>query len=211
MDQESKIGSLLMYLVRHCLVDLDTEELIRGTQNVDLNKEGEEEAMELRDFFKDKPIWEVYSDDLARTYQTAVSIAEPHRLKVEQDVLLRSWDVGSDLEGRSIEANKWEVRKLKMQPTLHPVGGESWAECEARAAQALAKYTAIAIEAPAPIVLVLHGSLLQLLWKMMGMEDPNAHEYDSTPIEPSGVIAVYLGRNGYRARILREAKEAVDA
>lgn len=205
-----KVGEALMYLVRHCLVDLDTEEKIRGTQNVPLNAEGEEEAAELADFFRDLPISAVYSDDLDRTYHTAISIGKAKDLRVQQDVLLRSWDVGADLEGKSIEANRWEIRELKMQPTKIPVGGESWEACMQRAMTTLAKYTAIALEAPAPIILVLHGSMLQLLWELMGFAQ-DEHEYDTTPIEPSGIISVYLSRTGYRARILRDAKEAVDA
>ena len=205
-----KLGKVVMYLVRHCLVDLDTEEKIRGTQNVPLNPEGEEEAAELADFFRDIPISAIYSDDLDRTYHTAISIGKAKDLEVKQDVLLRSWDVGADLEGKSIDANRWEIRKLKMQPDLVPVGGESWADCMERAMQTLTKYTAIALEATAPIILVLHGSMLQLLWELMGFAQ-DEHEYDTTPIEPSGIIAVYLTRNGYGAQILREAKEAVDA
>lgn len=206
-----KVGDRLMYLVRHCLVDLDTEERIRGTQNVPLNEEGEEEAAEVADFFRDIPISAIYSDDLDRTYHTAISIGKAKGLQVEKDTLLRSWDVGSDLEGKRIDANRWEIRELKMQPSKIPVGGESWEHCMERAITTLAKYTAIALAAPAPIVLVLHGSLLQLLWELMGFAHDQQHEYDTTPIEPSGIICVYLSRTGYRARILREAKEAVDA
>lgn len=210
MVNDSRLGDVLMYLVRHCLVDLDVEEKIRGTQNVPLNEEGEREAAELQDFFRDVPVSAVYSDDLDRTFHTAIAIAEPHSLSVNQDVLLRSWDVGSDLEGRKIEANKAEIRKFKLQPHLIPVGGESWASAEQRAMTTLVKYTSLALEHFEPIVLVIHGSLLQLLWKLMGQEEPNA-DYDSTPIEPSGVIAVYPTRTGYRTKILRKAKEPVGA
>lgn len=194
-----------MYLVRHCLVDLDDEDKIRGVQNVPLNEEGEREAQELSKFFRELPIFAVYSDDLDRTYHTAIAIAEPHRIQVAQDVLLRSWDVGSDLEGRSIEANRTKIRELKMQPHLFPVGGESWGHAENRAQETLMKYTAIALDSPGPIVLAVHGSMLQLLWKLMDQEIPSS-DYDSTPIEPSGVIAVYATRHGYDAKILRGAK-----
>ena len=206
----NRLGEVLMYLVRHALVDLDVEERIRGTQNVPLNEDGERESEELRDFFEPRPISAVFSDDLDRTYHTAIAIADGHHLKVQQDVLLRSWDVGSDLEGKSIAANRLQIRELKLQPHLIPKGGESWEHCEMRALETLAKYTAIALASPAPIVLVLHGSMLQLLWHHMGQEE-HGPEYDTTPIEPSGVIAVYATRTGYRPKILREAKEAVDA
>jgi broad specificity phosphatase PhoE len=204
------IGGVLLYLVRHCLVDLDEEERIRGTQNVPLNDEGEEESAEVADFFRDLPISAIYSDDLDRTYHTAIAIAKEKDLPVKKDIRLRSWDVGSDLEGKSIDANHLEIRKLKMQPQLIPIGGESWGVYERRAEKTLERYTRIALDSPAPIILVIHGSLVQLLWNLMGQNN-NSHAYDDTPIEPSGIIAVYLARNGYQTRILREAKEALDA
>lgn len=210
MASNNANGDLLMYLVRHALVDLDQEERIRGTQNVPLNEEGQEEALELAEFFRDRPISGVYSDDLDRTYHTAISIAHQHDMAVKKDILLRSWDVGSDLEGKSIDQNQMTVRKLKLQPHLIPTGGESWGAAERRAAATLDKYTRVALDADHPIVLVLHGSLLQILWKMMGAEE-NSHDYDTTPIEPSGVIAVYMTRSGYKPKILRKKKVAEDA
>src|SRR5215475_6754002 len=111
-------GDVLFYMVRHALVDLDEEEKIRGMQNVALNQEGEREAMELAEFFRDIPISDVYSDDLDRTYHTAISIAHVKGLTVKKDIRLRSWNIGPDLEGLSINANRLEVRKLKMQPEI---------------------------------------------------------------------------------------------
>lgn len=204
------MGGVLFYIVRHALVDLDTEERIRGTQNVPLNEEGECEAEEVAEFFRDRPISAIYSDDLDRTYHTAISIGKEKHLSVKRDIALRSWDVGSDLEGKSIAANHLEIRKFKKQPQLVPLGGESWGSYEDRARQTLERYTRIALDAEEPIVLVLHGSLIQLLWGLMGQEQ-DSHAYDDTPIEPSGIIAVYLTRGGYKTGILREKKEAVDA
>jgi broad specificity phosphatase PhoE len=201
------MGELLMYLVRHALVDLDREERIRGTQNVPLNQEGERETEELADFFRDRPISAVYSDDLDRTYHTAMRIASEHHLEVGKDIALRSWDVGADLEGKSIEAHKDEIREFKLQPHLIPTGGESWGDYTDRAGRTFEKYVRVALDAPSPIVIVLHGSILQCVWRLLGQDE--GHEYDSTPIDPSGVIAVYLGRNGYQTRILRAEK--VDA
>lgn len=205
-----KIGQPLMYLVRHATVDLDLEGKIRGTQNEPLNDQGEQEANELADFFRDLPISAVYSDDLDRTYHTAITIAHAKDLPVTQDILLRSWDVGSDLEGLSIAANELEIRELKLQPDKIPVGGESWNSFEAKVINAYRKYVSKSLNADAPIVLVLHGSTFQVIWDLIGAADKNA-TYDSTPVEPSGVAAVYASRDGYQAKILRLAKEMNDA
>lgn len=204
------LGEVMMYIVRHALVDLDEENKIRGTQNVPLNDEGEEEARELAEFFKDIPLSAVYSDDLDRSYHTAIAIAQAKGLPVAQDIALRSWDVGSDLEGRSIDAHHLEIREFKMQPHLIPKGGESWGSYQEKALRTLVRYTEIALVSGKPIVLVIHGSLIQLWWQMMGQEKTD-HSYDDTPVEPSGVIAVYASRQGYKTRILRDEKEATDA
>src|SRR6266478_2642556 len=97
MPVADKIGQPLMYLVRHATIDLDVEGKIRGTQNDPLNDQGEGEAAELAAFFADLPVSAIYSDDLDRTYHTAIRIAHAKDLEVKQDISLRSWDVGSDL------------------------------------------------------------------------------------------------------------------
>jgi len=205
-----KIGQPLMYLVRHATIDLDVEGKIRGTQNEPLNEQGEDEAAELEEFFADLPVSAVYSDDLDRTYHTAIRIAHGKGLEVTQDIGLRSWDVGWDLEGLSIAANEAEIKELKFQPDKIPVGGESWNSFEKQALDAFNKYVSKAMDAAEPIVLVLHGSCIQVIWDCIGAAEKGA-SYDSTPIEPSGVAALYVARDGYKAKILRLGKVMADA
>src|SRR6266446_2596948 len=205
-----KIGQPLMYLVRHATIDLDVKGKIRGTQNEPLNEEGEDEATELEEFFADLPVSAVYSDDLDRTYHTAIRIAHGKDLEVTQDIDLRSWDVGWDLEGLSIAANEAEIKELKFQPDKIPVGGESWNSFEAKMLKAFDKYVIKAMEASDPIVLVMHGSGLQVIWDYIGAAEKGT-SYDSTPFEPSGVAAIYIARDGYKAKILRLAKVMADA
>src|SRR6266446_6771477 len=157
-----KIGQPLMYLVRHATIDLDVEGKIRGTQNEPLNEQGEDEAAELGEFFADLPVSAVYSDDLDRTYHTAIRIAHGKDLEVTQDINLRSWDVGSDLEGLSIAANEAEIKELKFQPDKIPVGGQSWNSFEKQTVKAFEKYVAKAMTASAPIIVVMHGSGIQV-------------------------------------------------
>jgi probable phosphoglycerate mutase len=205
-----KIGQPLMYLVRHATVDLDVEGKIRGTQNEPLNDQGEDEALELAEFFRDLPVSAVYSDDLDRSYHTAISIAHAKDLEVVQDIALRSWDVGHDLEGLMISAHESEIKELKLQPNKIPVGGQSWNTFESETLKAFDKYLAKAMDASAPIVLVVHGSGLQVIWDYIGAADKSAG-YDSTPIEPSGVAAICMARDGYKTQILRKAKVMEDA
>ena len=210
MEASDKIGGILLYIVRHCEVDSDGEGKIRGLQNQSLNEEGDRQCAELAEFFKDIPISAVYSDDLKRTYHTAITIAHTHDLEVTQDVDLRSWDVGSDLEGRSIEANEDEIRELKLQPDKIPVGGESWAEFERKAISTFEKYTSKALDASAPIVIVIHGSGIQAIWDYLGIVEKSG-AYDATPIDTAGIAAISMTRRGFSVKVLKGAKDLVDA
>jgi broad specificity phosphatase PhoE len=196
--------------VRHATVSADTAGIIRGTLNSGLDDQGEAEAADLADLFEDKPVSAVYSDDLKRTYHTAISIAHCKGLEVVQDPDLRSWDVGPDLEGRSISANEDEIRELKLQPDRIPVGGQSWGDFEVQTIAAFNRYLSKAMAADAPIVLVIHGSGIQVIWDYIGALDKNP-AYDATPLENAGVAAISMSRNGYRVKVLQGAKEMADA
>lgn len=204
-----KLGEVLLYIVRHCEVGLDSERKIRGLQNESLNETGEEQSKELAEFFANLPISAVYSDDLERSYHTAIVIAHTHDLEVTQDIALRSWDLG-ELEGRSIDANEGTIKELKMQPDKVPVGGQSWRDFEDQIKSAFSKYASMAMSASGPIVLVLHGSGIQVIWNCIGAMDKSA-DYDATPLDTSGVATISAARDGYRAKILRGAKELADA
>jgi len=191
-------------------VNSDSEGKIRGLQNHGLNDRGEEQAKELGEMFAKIPISAIYTDDLKRTYHTALAIAHKWNMEVKQDTALRSWDVGSDLEGRKIEANEDAIKEFKLQPDKIPVGGQSWADYEAQICAAFDKYVGRAMDAPNPIVLVLHGSGLQVIWEHLGAMEKSA-EYDDTPLETSGVAAIYFSRDGLKVKALKGAKEMADA
>lgn len=205
-----KIGNVLLYIVRHASVDEDDEGLIRGLGNASLNDKGKEQAAELERMFADIPVSAVYSDDLDRSYQTAISIAHAKELKVNKDTDLRSWHLGADLEGHSIAANEYMIRDLKLQPHKIPVGGESWGDFEAKTIKAFDRYIAKALKAAAPIVLVLHGSDIQVIWHYIGAKEKSG-AYDDTPLDNSGVACISMSRGGYTVKVLRGAKELVDA
>lgn len=210
MESDSKVGTVLLYIVRHALVEKDSAGQIRGVLNDGLNDQGEKQAKSLGEFFADKPLSAIYSDDLKRTYHTAIAIAHQKGLEVTQDPDLRSWDVGPDLEGRSIAANEDEIKELKLQPERVPVGGESWGVFEGKTTKAFDRYVSQALVASAPILLVLHGSGIQVIWDYIGAMDKTA-AYDATPIENAGIAAIYLSRSGYRVKVLQGAKELADA
>ena len=204
-----KIGAPILYIVRHAQNDDDKNDRIRGLKDQPLNDTGEKQLEALRAFFSDRPVLGVYTDDLSRTRATANAIAMACRCGVETDIGLRSWDVGSKLEGKSMAAHKLEIQELKIQPAKVPVGGQSWAEFERQAGDAIERAVRRGMEASAPVCIVTHGSVIQLFFQMYGAWDENA-AYDHTPLDQTGVGALYLTRDGMECKILRGAKSDID-
>jgi hypothetical protein len=73
---------------------------------------------------------------------------------------------------------------------------------------AFSRYWTMALES-GPILLILHGSALQVIWDLLGEMELSA-EYDNTPLEPGGVAVVNLGRNGPQIKVLRGGKASKD-
>lgn len=209
MAVSDKVGEVVLYIARHAEVRKDREGKMRGLINDSLDEKGQKQADELAAMFEDKPLYAVYVDDLKRTQQTIEPLAAKKGLKLRVDPDLRSWDVGSDLEGKSIEANKDTIKRLKSQPDLVPVGGQSWGDYQQQVRRFFSRYWEMGLES-GPIMLVLHGSGIQTIWEDLGaMESSSA--YDQTPLEPSGLAAIYCGRNGPMVKVLRGAKGTKDA
>jgi len=209
MAVSDKIGAVLLYIVRHANVAMDSKGTMRGLENPSLDAKGEKQRDELSDYFRDIQLSGIAADDLDRTQQTVLPIADAQGLELTIDLGLRSWDVGTELEGKSIEGHKAEIIRLKTQPWLVPVGGQAWGEYEGQSIETLYRYVHRGMDSAFPWLICWHGSGIQIAAVELKLMDKK-HEYDSTPIEPSGIIAVYLMRTGLKARILRGAKGGTD-
>lgn len=207
MAVSDKIGSIILYIVRHAEIKKDAEGKMRGLLNDPLDAKGEKQAQQLADLFRDRYVSAVYSDDLKRTKQTLEPIAAAKDLVINIDCDLRSWDVGA-LEGKSIEANKDKIKAFKSQPDTIPVGGQSWRDYIEQVRRFFSRYWTMGLES-GPLMLVLHGSGIQLIWQMLGAMEASA-EYDQTPLEPAGVAAIYLGREGPVVKVIRGGKRYRD-
>ncbi len=203
------IGAPILYIVRHAQNDDDVQDKIRGLKDQPLNAHGEKQLEALRDFFAERMVLSVYTDDLSRTRATAMAIAQACNCGVETDIGLRSWDVGSKLEGRSMAAHKLEIQDLKTHPDKVPVGGESWAAFERKAGEAIERAVRRGMEASAPVVIVTHGSLIQIFFQRYGEVD-KAMDYDHTPLDQAGIAALYLTRTGTEVKKLKGAVENLD-
>ena len=97
-----------LYLVRHGETEDNVRQIMQGQTQGALTEHGREQAMEVRELMRGRPIDAVVSSDLKRSVDTARIIAEPHGLTVDQTPLLRERDWGG-FTGRYIPDLKDEV------------------------------------------------------------------------------------------------------
>ncbi len=195
----SKLGTTVMYLVRHGEVDNDKQHVVRGLINQNLNDKGKKDAKKVADYFADIDIGGVVTDDLARTKETALPIAIEKDEELEMDPYLRSWHLGSEIEDHPIEEVDANILDLKNHPDKLPVGGESYGEFYDECVEAFNKYLGRSMGGK-PWVMVTHGSFIQAIFSHLGEKIDQS--YSEIPVGPAGIIAIVLGRDGFKPKIL---------
>lgn len=135
---------------------------------------GELQAQALAERLASEPISAVVSSDLARAYNTALAIAQPHHLTVLRDPNLREINMGA-WEGKSfleVEAQDASLfAHWRADPTLYtPPGGETLQQLHERVLHALASLSAFSphpfdLESQEPCVAwVTHSALIGVLF-----------------------------------------------
>ncbi|MCK5322376.1 MAG: histidine phosphatase family protein [Candidatus Aenigmarchaeota archaeon] len=119
-----------LIFVRHGETDWNKRKILQGTSDIELNKNGLEQARKVALRLKSEKIDVIYSSPLKRAYQTACAIAGEQGIEVIRDDDLREVNYGV-FEGRNIDELKndelWKERK-KDKYNFKPPGGESYKE-----------------------------------------------------------------------------------
>lgn len=110
---------------------------IRGWIDVPLDREGEEQAVELTNRLKGEEIAEIHSSPLVRAEETAERIADAHWLKVRPDRGLMPWNVG-ELAGQPTEEVLPKMVAMEKNGKA-PKGGEPFDEFRKRYLRTLVK------------------------------------------------------------------------
>ena len=129
--------------MRHAESTDDARGLCYGQLDVELSQSGREQCARLAAALASAPVAAVVSSPLRRALETADAIARPHGLEVVVLDGLRELDFG-ELEGKTydeIAASRPELyRRWMTEPTrVRFPGGESYADLEARATDAVSK------------------------------------------------------------------------
>ena len=151
--------------VRHGETAWNVDTRIQGQLDIGLNAKGRWQAERAGVALADEDISVVYSSDLCRAYDTALSIAKPHGLVVQTDEGLRERGFG-EFEGKTfaeIEA-AWPAQALQLRKRVAdfaPPGGESLLQLRERivqCVQALAQR-----HGGEHIAVVAHGGVMDIL------------------------------------------------
>jgi len=126
-------GTRNVYLLMHGAVGFKTDCAYLTARELPLCPEGIHQAGELREELQDVPLSNIYCSDLKPAVETAVIIAEPHRLRPKMRRGLREIGVGDWGGSTSAEVHQLYSSQFG-HDMLHfrPPGGETLFECSAR-------------------------------------------------------------------------------
>ncbi len=166
--------------VRHGETAWNVDTRIQGQLDIALNDKGRWQAQRAGLALADEPIDRIYSSDLMRAHATAQAIAEqtrnPAARQVHLHTGLRERGFGS-FEGQTwvdIETN-WpeESRRWRQRdPHFAPPGGETPLQLRERVARTVNELAAQHLEEQ--IVLVAHGGVLDMLYRLATQQDIGA-------------------------------------
>ncbi|WP_214818120.1 histidine phosphatase family protein [Exiguobacterium sp. s59] len=169
-----------LYLIRHCSAT--------GQEPAaSLTEAGHEQALLLRDFFREVPIDRIISSDYTRAVASVTPLADAHQLSIEREPLLRE----RILTHEPLEDWLAPLRQSFIDPTFKLPGAESSEEATHRIIQVIERVQS----QHAATLLVTHGNLLALLlqrldphydfetWRTMRNPDVYRLDFnDSTPV-----------------------------
>jgi len=185
-------------MVRHGATVLSAEDRFAGATDVALSDEGREQTRRLAKRIRHEKVSAIYTSPLGRTLETAMILAEPHRLKPAKRDGLREISHGrwegmtrSEVDERfPDEAAEWE----KDPYTFAPLGGESGLAVTARALPALIEI--VRAHAGATVLVVSHKATIRLLLSSLLGFDARRYR-DNLDLKPASLSIVDFKEPSY--------------
>lgn len=189
---------LKLYIVRPGCTEFDAQGRIKGSMDIPLNDEGQDQVTEIVSQLGDQPITAIYQAPCQSAAQTAKALGKATGAKVRELEGLANLDHGL-WHGKLIDEVKRSQPKVyklwqESPETIRPPEGETVPEAAARVALAIRKIVkrhkggTVAIVASEPIASVmtclLNKSDLGDLWK----SECDCGNWEAVAIEPSQVL-----------------------
>lgn len=168
--------STTILFIRHGQTDWNVAGRWQGHADVPLNEMGRQQARALADRLADWPIEAIYSSDLKRCRETAVSLANITQLTPTFDPIWRERDVGlfSGLTREQIGVKFPELWANRGRGLLDPPEGETAVALRSRVMNAFNQ--TVANHNGGMIAVVTHGGVLYfLLSQLLGMGEGNEY------------------------------------
>ncbi len=163
--------------VRHGETSWNVEARIQGQLDIGLNENGKWQAQRVGEALSSEEVCALYTSDLARAHQTALSIAQATGVQAVPEQGLRERSFGL-FEGKTFDeiqetwpdhAHNWRKRMPEWQP---PQGGESLLQLRERVTRTLQE---LAARHPGEqIVVVAHGGVLDALYRVATGQEVNS-------------------------------------
>ena len=153
--------------IRHGETAWNVATRIQGQLDIGLNKIGRWQARQLALALADESLQAIYSSDLLRAWDTAISVGDAVNTPVQTVNALRERGFGV-FEGKTFEqigelwpdqAQRWRKR----EPSFSPAGGESLIEFRDRIVNTVNRLAAA--HTGAQIALVAHGGVMDVLYR----------------------------------------------
>jgi len=162
--------------VRHGETAWNLDARIQGHLDIALNTTGLWQAERVAQALADEPIEAIYASDLMRAWQTASAIAQTTHSPLMANLGLRERGFG-EFEGKTfIEVEtQWPEASLqwrKRDPSWAPPGGESLLSMLERVR--ITASTLAQLHVGGLIVLVAHGGVMDLLYRLATNQDVQA-------------------------------------
>ncbi len=126
-----------IFLCRHGRTDHNSNGIVQGYLEVELNEKGEEQSRRLARRFSDHDIDAIYSSPLVRSVQTARIVAEETGIDFKRLKDLREVDQGI-YEGEEVEKMMEDMRAADVEDhNWTPEGGESMEDLRERCMELL--------------------------------------------------------------------------
>ena len=167
--------------IRHGETAWNVDTRIQGQLDIGLNAKGRWQAERAGAALAGDDIDAVYSSDLWRAYDTALSVAKPHGRTVQTDETLRERGFG-EFEGKTFAEIEAAMPEQAMQwrkrvPDFAPPGGESLLQLRARVMQCIQMLAEQNVGKH--IVIVSHGGVMDVLYRAAtGLDIQAARTWD---------------------------------
>jgi probable phosphoglycerate mutase len=161
-----------VYLIRHGQTDWNIQKRWQGTMDIPLNEEGQRQALLLGEFMRENHhVDHVYSSDLMRAWDTAVTIGEIVGVKPVPDLRLRETNVGifqgyTGEELHKLYPNELAAFRSGRKDFTIP-NGESLLQVESRAEEA---FYDLLSKSTGNIAIVSHGGWIGSLLRRLFAE-----------------------------------------